>query len=107
VSILDGGLKEWQRVGYDIETGENSYKPANFESISNNSVFVGKERTRDSINTENCIILNALTSDLHRGENSRYGRPGRIPGSTNIPFHELLEKNTHKLLNPYKRVSYY
>ena len=102
VSILDGGLKEWRRVGYDIETGENSYNPANFETVSDNSVFVGKKRTQHSINTKNCIILNALTSDLHRGESSRYGRPGRIPGSINIPFHELLEKNTHKLLNPTK-----
>ena len=102
VSILDGGLKEWQRLGYNLETGENSYKPANFESNPDSNVFVGKERTQDSINTENCIILNALTSDLHRGENSRYGRPGRIPGSTNIPFHELLEENTHKLLDPTK-----
>ena len=105
VSILDGGLKEWRRVGYDIETGENSYNPANFETVSDNSVFVGKKRTQHSINTKNCIILNALTSDLHRGESSRYGRPGRIPGSINIPFHELLEKNTHKLLNPTKALA--
>ena len=37
------------------------------------------------------MILNSLTEDLHNGENPRYGRPGRIPGSLNIPFHELTD----------------
>ena len=46
-------------------------------------------------------MLNALTSDLHRGENSRYGRPGRIPGSKNIPFEELVE-DSQKLISPQK-----
>jgi thiosulfate/3-mercaptopyruvate sulfurtransferase len=102
VSILDGGLKEWQRLGYDLEVGENSYNPARFESNSDGSVFVGKKHTLESINSKSCIILNALTNDLHRGENPRYGRPGRIPGSANIPFHQLLEENTHKLVTPIK-----
>lgn len=102
VSILDGGLREWQELGYDLEVGENSFKPARFEASSDRSVFVGKDHTLESINAKNCIILNALTSDLHRGENPRYGRPGRIPGSINIPFHNLLEENTHKLLTPAK-----
>ena len=40
---------------------------------------------------KHCVILNSLTEDLHNGENPRYGRPGRIPGSLNIPFHELTD----------------
>ena len=34
------------------------------------------------------------------GINKRYGRPGRIPGSINIPFHEFVEKKTGKLKSP-------
>ena len=30
-----------------------------------------------------------MTEDIHNGENPRYGRLGRIPGSLNIPFHQL------------------
>ena len=30
-----------------------------------------------------------MTPDLHSGENPRYGRPGRIPGSVNVPAHSL------------------
>ena len=43
------------------------------------------------MNRNECVILNSLTEDLHNGENPRYGRPGRIPGSLNIPFHELID----------------
>ena len=42
------------------------------------------------------IILNSLTADIHEGQNPRYGRPGRIPSSKNIPFHNLLDINTGK-----------
>ena len=46
------------------------------------------------------ILLNALTEDIHIGSNSRYGRPGRIPSSLNIPFHDLIEADTGKLKPP-------
>ena len=25
VSILDGGIKEWKRLGFELEKGENTY----------------------------------------------------------------------------------
>ena len=101
VSILDGGIKEWKRLGFELEKGENRYKKAIFVPRIDKTVFVDKEQTYTSMNQKGCILLNALTSDLHRGENSRYGRPGRIPGSKNIPFDELVE-DSQKLISPQK-----
>ena len=101
VSILDGGIKEWKRLGFELEKGENTYKKARFVPRIDKTVFVDKEQTYTSLNKKGCILLNALTSDLHRGENSRYGRPGRIPGSKNIPFEELVE-DSQKLISPQK-----
>ena len=101
VSILDGGIKEWKRLGFELEKGENRYKKAIFVPRIDKTVFVDKEQTYTSMNQKGCILLNALTSDLHRGENSRYGRPGRIPGSKNIPFGELVE-DSQKLISPQK-----
>lgn len=101
VSILDGGIKEWKRLGFELEKGENRYKKAIFVPRIDKTVFVDKEQTYTSMNQKGCILLNALTSDLHRGENSRYGRPGRIPGSKNIPFEELVE-DSQKLISPQK-----
>ena len=45
-------------------------------------------------------MLNALTEEFHIGDNSRYGRPGRIPNSLNIPFHDFIEAGTGKLIPP-------
>lgn len=37
------------------------------------------------------MIVNALGPQFHRGlEPSRYGRPGRIPGSVNVPAATLV-----------------
>ena len=41
------------------------------------------------------VIVNALPPELHRGAGpSRYGRPGRVPGSVNVPAGRLLDRNT-------------
>ena len=102
VSILDGGIKEWEALGYEIETSVTSYSHAKFEENIDKSVFVDKDVTLGSMNKSDCTLLNALTSDIHKGENPRYGRPGRIPGSLNIPFHELVDSETGKLVSPEK-----
>ena len=31
---------------------------------------------------------------LHRGDNPRYGRPGRVPGSANVPAASLVDAAT-------------
>ncbi len=44
-------------------------------------------------------VINALSPDLHRGENPRYGRPGRIPGSTNVPALSLIDASDKTFLD--------
>ena len=57
------------------------------------------------MNNNSCFLINALTSDIHNGESTRYGRPGRIPGSINIPFSDLMDINTHMLKSPKEALS--
>jgi len=45
-------------------------------------------------------VINALDADLHRGENPRYGRPGHIPGSVNVPSSSLVDPETNEFLVP-------
>ena len=100
VSILNGGFEEWNRLCFPIATGENKFESADFNVVPKQNLFIEKDKVLSSINDKSCIILNALTADLHMGINKRYGRPGRIPGSINIPFHEFIEKKTGKLKSP-------
>ena len=106
VSVLNGGLREWKRNNFDLESGENFYAKTEFSnSKKNQGFFVGKEQTLDAMEEKRCILINALTSDIHNGESTRYGRPGRIPGSINIPFSDLMDTNTHMLKSPKEALS--
>ena len=98
LSILDGSFNEWEKNNFATESKINIFEKSEFKIEINNKIFVDKNRVLGSMNTNECVILNSLTEDLHNGENPRYGRPGRIPGSLNIPFHELtdLEKGCFK-----------
>jgi thiosulfate/3-mercaptopyruvate sulfurtransferase len=41
------------------------------------------------------VIVNALGPQFHQGlEPSRYGRPGRIPGSVNVPAASLVDSES-------------
>ena len=100
VSILNGGLREWKRNDYDLESGENFYSETTFFNSESQRFFVGREQTLDAMSNNSCFLINALTSDIHNGESTRYGRPGRIPGSINIPFSDLMDINTHMLKSP-------
>ena len=43
----------------------------------------------------NTVVVNALGPQFHRGlEPSRYGRPGRVPGSCNVSAATLLDPQT-------------
>ncbi len=105
VSILNGGLREWKRNDYDLESGENFYSETTFLNSESQSFFVGREQTLDAMNNNSCFLINALTSDIHNGESTRYGRPGRIPRSINIPFSDLMDINTHMLKSPKEALS--
>jgi thiosulfate/3-mercaptopyruvate sulfurtransferase len=105
VSILNGGLREWKRNDYDLESGENFYSETTFLNSESQSFFVGREQTVDAMSNNSCFLINALTSDIHNGESTRYGRPGRIPGSINIPFSDLMDINTHMLKSPKEALS--
>ena len=98
ISILNGGFNEWKKNNFPTESKINVFEKSEFKIEINDKIFVDKNRVLGSMNTNECVILNSLTEDLHNGENPRYGRPGRIPGSLNIPFHELtdLEKGCFK-----------
>ena len=100
VSVLDGGFTEWCHLGLPVETGENWFSPAQFEPEEPLTLFVGKKSVLEGIKNENSVLINALTSDIHSGQSTRYGRPGHIPTSQNIPFHEFLDHDSGKLKSP-------
>ena len=98
VSILDGGFNEWVRLGLPTSDKILTFPESNFNFKPRDDIFIGKEPVIKALEDKNTKILNSLTEDIHKGQNPRYGRPGRIPNSLNIPFHKLLDPETGKFL---------
>ena len=95
-AVLDGGLDKWKLEGRAIESGPSKgYKPATFTARPKSGYFVGKHDVLASKGERNTVVVNALGPQFHRGlEPSRYGRPGRVPGSCNLPAATLLDSQT-------------
>jgi thiosulfate/3-mercaptopyruvate sulfurtransferase len=96
VSVLDGGLDKWKAEGRAIETGPaRGYRPATFTAKPRSGFFVDKHATLAATADRNTVVVNALGPQFHKGlEPSRYGRPGRVPGSCNVSAATLLDPLT-------------
>ena len=93
VAVLDGGFDKWKAEGRAIETGPaKGYPPATFTAKPQAGYFVGKHEVLAASSDRNTVVVNALGPQFHKGlEPSRYGRPGRIPGSFNVSAATLLD----------------
>lgn len=85
--VLDGGFDKWKDEGRPVETGAPKGFPATtFKATPRAGFFVDKTTVRARIGDPSTVIVNALGPQFHQGlEPSRYGRPGRVPGSVNVP----------------------
>ncbi|HVN30279.1 MAG TPA: sulfurtransferase [Candidatus Binataceae bacterium] len=97
-AVLDGGWEKWRAEGRPVSAAPCSYRPAVFTPRQARGLFVSKERVRAAIDDPRTVTINALPAELHRGRHgSPYGRPGRIPGSVNIPYAGLIDRQTKAL----------
>lgn len=96
VAVLDGGLDKWKAEGRPTESGDPmGYPAAVFRARPRPGLFIGKQETAAAIGAEGTVIVNALGLQSYCGlEPSRYGRPGRVPGSVNVPAATLIDAGT-------------
>jgi thiosulfate/3-mercaptopyruvate sulfurtransferase len=101
-AVLDGGFDRWQAEGRPVEAGATTgYPPATFTPRPRTDRFVDKTAVKAAIGDAGTVTVNALGPQFHRGlEPSRYGRPGRVPGSVNVPAATLVDPATKKFVSP-------
>ncbi len=100
--VLDGGLDKWKAEGRAIETGPaKGYPPSTFTAKPKAGYFVDKREALQASTNRSTVVVNALGPQFHKGlEPSRYGRPGRIPGSVNVPAATLIDTASKTFLPP-------
>ena len=91
-AVLDGGVDKWKAEGRPTESGPaRGYPPAAFKAAPRPGFFVDKRAVLAATRERSTVIVNALGPQFHKGlEPSRYGRPGRVPGSVNVPAANLV-----------------
>ncbi|HUJ98322.1 MAG TPA: sulfurtransferase [Stellaceae bacterium] len=95
-AVLDGGFDKWQSEGLPIESGPaKGYPPSRFVANPKPGWFVDKAAVLAACTDGGSVIVNALGPQFHKGlEPSRYGRPGRVPRSVNVPAASLVDPQT-------------
>lgn len=90
-AVLDGGLKKWKAEGRPLSSAPCRYPPAKFAGFPRKGILVGKDQVLKVYDQPQVRLINALSADEHTGRLSRTARPGRIPGSGNVPAGSLLD----------------
>lgn len=92
-AVLNGGFDAWKAEGRPTESGPaRGYPPGDFTAAPRAGFFVDKQQVLAAAKARDAAIVNALGPQFHKGlEPSRYGRPGRIPGSVNVPAATLVD----------------
>ena len=91
-AVLDGGWEKWKAEGRPVSAEPVQYPPARFTATLEPGRFVDRDHVLSRLGDAGTATVNALAPAFHLGEGpSRYGRPGRIPGSVNVPAASLLD----------------
>ncbi len=93
VAVLDGGLPKWRAEGRPIEDGVPILRDRHFTARRNAGLVRDVTQVAASAKLGDAQIVDARSRERFRGEapEPRPGlRSGHIPGSTNLPWGELL-----------------
>ena len=87
VAVLDGGWERWVAEDRPVSSGPADYPAAQFVARPRPRLLADKSDVLRSLETGEHTLVNTLPEELFVGEEpSRYGRPGRIPGSLSLPY---------------------
>jgi thiosulfate/3-mercaptopyruvate sulfurtransferase len=99
VRILDGGLPRWIKEGRPLETGDAHPKPRPFAPRAADGFVASLEGVRAALASGSAQVVDARPAERFRGAvpEPRPGvKSGRIPGSLNLPFVEIIEHGSLK-----------
>jgi thiosulfate/3-mercaptopyruvate sulfurtransferase len=94
-AVLDGGWAKWTEDGRPT-TAEAGPLPevTVFEPSFRAGLVATRDEVEDALEDSDVALVNALWPELFRGEaKTPLERPGRIPGSVNVPFTEVANED--------------
>ena len=96
VAVLDGGFARWRAEGRPTEAGTPTPKPRRFTARLRRGLVRDLASMRRNLRTRKEQVLDARSAGRFAGTEPepRAGlRPGHIPGSLNLPYDRLYDKD--------------
>ncbi|XP_056654869.1 3-mercaptopyruvate sulfurtransferase isoform X2 [Monodelphis domestica] len=93
VSLLNGGLRNWQREGHPLGSGRARPVRAEFQATLNPMFVKTYEDIKENIDSRQFQVVDARAAGRFKGiePEPREGiEPGHIPGTVNIPFTDFM-----------------
>ena len=101
VFILDGGLPAWKAEGRPLEAGEVKRAPRTFKAEMDTRAVAMQSDVQMALNDGSAQIVDARSAGRFAGRDPEPRpelRSGRMPGSLNVPFAEIVENG--RLVEP-------
>lgn len=96
-AVLNGGWTRWTAEGRPVSDAPSSHPPANFIPRPRPHLIAHKQDVINALAGKGTRLVNALSADEFTGRVTRVARPGRIPGSVNVPASSLVDPQTNAL----------
>lgn len=97
VTLLEGGYTQWIADGRPIDTNPTPYPTSNMTVQPQPGLWATRDEVLASIGDGAVCTINALSPEVYAGSaKTNYGRPGHIPGSKNLHYESILDKQTFR-----------
>src|ERR1700723_4653613 len=99
VRILEGGLPKWIKEGRRLETGDAHAKPRVFTPHLEDKFVASLDEVRAALADGSAQVVDARPAERFRGavpEPRANVKSGRMPGSLNLPFVDIIEHGALK-----------
>jgi thiosulfate/3-mercaptopyruvate sulfurtransferase len=103
VKVLDGGLKKWLAESGAVESASVRLAPKVFQARFNEKRVRGLDDVRRNVESRNEQVIDARSRERYEGtapEPWQGRRSGRIPGSLNVPFTDLIYPASGEMRSP-------
>jgi len=93
VSLLDGGIGAWEKAKLSIEAVEPVIEKTTFKPKFVSGMLAEKIDLLDQ--ADGVVVMDTRSRGEHVGTTKKGSAPGRIPGSLNLEWSELLDADGH------------
>lgn len=92
VRILNMSYSAWRSKGYPVTTVTFKPEPTKFSAASQGKDFrVSSDYVASKMGNSNIVLIDTRSPEEYEGYVASGPRPGRIPGSMNIPWSEAVD----------------